>query len=482
MTFFNKKGLVKMTRTLVHLKSGSCTAQAKRLARKAANVLFAAVLVWSGGALVPARADEESAQWSYDSSARTITDGVWTLNVSADATARTMTVSSIKVNPSSGALNLAKPVVDGDGNVYSVTAIAGNAFKSKTCLTAIHLPETLQSIGGSAFMYCTALATVEPFLPESVTSIGVSAFDGCSALAGDLVIGSEGGAPTELPTSFGNGYQFSVCSSITSIRFRSATALPANVCLKCSSLTNVVLDAAETVGGSAFNACTALKTVRLSETLQSIGGSAFMNCTALATVEPFLPESVTSIGVSAFDGCSALAGDLVIGSEGGAPTELPPSGGSGYQFSVCKSITSIRFRSATTLPANVCLKCSSLTNVVLDAAETVGGNAFNSDNKISDFFVNRFAAINSTAFNFGPAAYGMRFHVAKGNADWDGWVATNVTRWAELTEDQRGKFAKAFPGETKHPVGLINKNGAQPQNQWACRWRADEIGFMVIIR
>ena len=46
--------------------------------------------------------------------------------------------------------------------------------------THITIPESVNSIGNSAFSYCKSLTSIQ--LPESVTSIGNSAFDGCTSL------------------------------------------------------------------------------------------------------------------------------------------------------------------------------------------------------------------------------------------------------------------------------------------------------------
>lgn len=68
-----------------------------------------------------------------------------------------------------------------------------------------------------------------------------------------------------------------------------------------------------TVGGTlihdkAFSGCENVKSIVLTEA-EAVGSSAFENCTALKTL--VIPESVTSIGENAMKGCSALA-DLTL--------------------------------------------------------------------------------------------------------------------------------------------------------------------------
>ena len=62
----------------------------------------------------------------------------------------------------------------------SVTSIGGSAFEGCTGLTSITIPNSVTSIGGSAFYGCTGLTSVT--IPNSVTSIGGFAFYSCTGL------------------------------------------------------------------------------------------------------------------------------------------------------------------------------------------------------------------------------------------------------------------------------------------------------------
>ena len=62
----------------------------------------------------------------------------------------------------------------------SVTSIGGSAFRGCSGLTSVTIPNSVTSIGGYAFRYCSSLTSIT--IPNSVTSIGVGAIRGCSSL------------------------------------------------------------------------------------------------------------------------------------------------------------------------------------------------------------------------------------------------------------------------------------------------------------
>ena len=62
----------------------------------------------------------------------------------------------------------------------SVTSIGDSAFLGCSSLTSVEIPNSVTKIGVDAFEDCTGLTSVT--IPNSVTSIGERAFDGCSGL------------------------------------------------------------------------------------------------------------------------------------------------------------------------------------------------------------------------------------------------------------------------------------------------------------
>ena len=150
----------------------------------------------------------------------------------------------------------------------SLTSIGNSAFWGCTSLNSIHLPESVKSIGDNPFSWCKLLSItcdspyfwmVDGFLiskegkliaslsdkthitiPESVKSIGNSAFWGCESLNSIHI--------PESVKSIGNS-AFSNCKSLTSIH------LP---------------DSLTTIGWNAFGNCESLTTIGNCESLTTI--------------------------------------------------------------------------------------------------------------------------------------------------------------------------------------------------------------------
>ena len=87
----------------------------------------------------------------------------------------------------------------------SVTSIGHSAFRFCTGLKSITIPDSVTSINWYAFSDCTSLTNVT--IPNSVTSIGGCAFRRCTGLTSVIIPDSV--------TSIGN-YAFQVCTGLKS--------------------------------------------------------------------------------------------------------------------------------------------------------------------------------------------------------------------------------------------------------------------------
>ena len=145
------------------------------------------------------------------------------------------------------------------------------------------------------FEGCSSLNSIE--IPNSVTSIGDSAFDGCSSLNSIEIPNSV--------TSIGRR-AFQVCINLNSIEIsNSVTSIGWKVFEGCSSLNSIEIpNSVTSIGGFAFDGCRSLNSIEIPNSVTSIGIFAFADCRSLNSIE--IPNSVTSIGERAFEGCNSL--------------------------------------------------------------------------------------------------------------------------------------------------------------------------------
>ena len=152
---------------------------------------------------------------------------------------------------------------------YPVTSIKQikNLQKTKTVV----LPATLKEIGASAF-YGSSITSI--VIPNSVETVGISAFENCTKLT-EVTISNK---LTSIPSAM-----FRSCFSLKTIEFPNSVT---------------------SIGSSAFSNCYDLESIKFSPTLTTIAADAFSSCTSLTSVE--LPASLTTIGSNAFDKCYSL--------------------------------------------------------------------------------------------------------------------------------------------------------------------------------
>ena len=145
----------------------------------------------------------------------------------------------------------------------------------------------LTGLNKGAFCNCTSLTSVT--IPNSVTTIGGSAFDGCSKLVYKVKENLKYLGNSENPYLYLVGV---ISTSITE----------ANIDNNCRF-----------IGSCAFYGCSGLTSVTIPNSVTSIGGYAFRDCSGLTSI--MVPYSVTSIGYGAFEGCTWLDKIYYKGSE-----------------------------------------------------------------------------------------------------------------------------------------------------------------------
>jgi len=175
----------------------------------------------------------------------------------------------------------------------SVTSIGYSAFENCTSLTSVTIPDSVTSIGYGVFQGCTSLTSVT--IPNSVTSIDSSAFSSCTSLIGITIpnsvtsIGDSAFYNTAYyndESNWDNGVLYiSDCLIDTNYNFDSTTDY-------------IIKDGTRIIADYALSHCDNLTSVTIPNSVTSIGDSAFSDCTSLKSVT--IGNSVTSIGSSAF--------------------------------------------------------------------------------------------------------------------------------------------------------------------------------------
>ena len=159
-----------------------------------------------------------------------------------------------------------------------VTSIGTYAFPYCPNLISVTIPKSVTTIGWCAFSYCNKLTSV--IIPENVKTIDYNAFIGCSSLTtvtleSDAIVSASRTYQTSLVKTF--GYQVN---------------------------NYIIGSAVQSIGNCAFDGCTGVTSIELSNSVTSIGSCAFSGCSALPSIH--IPHSVTSIGDYAFCSCNNL--------------------------------------------------------------------------------------------------------------------------------------------------------------------------------
>ena len=157
---------------------------------------------------------------------------------------------------------------------------------------------TVVGINSWAFLECTALTSIS--LPNTLTTIGISAFNGCVNLTSFT-----------FPQSFTQKYLpsglFADCHSLSKIEIPATVTTIGNDCFRdCRSLTSIALpNSLETIYNNAFVGCTGLTSMEIPNSVTKIDNEAFRGCSKLTSI--FIPASVASIGQGVFSYCDNLA-------------------------------------------------------------------------------------------------------------------------------------------------------------------------------
>ena len=241
-----------------------------------------------------------------------------------------------------------------------VTAIKERAFENSD-IVSITIPNSVTSIGNSAFSVCYRLAEVYNLSSLNITR-GSSDY-GCVGYYA-LDIYTDKNAPSKL--TYENDFVIHTDGNVkTGVGYygdKTEITIPSEI---------------TKIGGGAFYGCRSLTSITIPNGVTSIGSSAFENCSSLTSIE--IPNGVTSIGSSVFCGCSSLTSITI-------PNSVT-SIGSGA-FSNCSNLTSITIPdSVTSIGDYVFYFCSSLTSITIpNSVTSIGYSAFQYCNNLETIY------------------------------------------------------------------------------------------------
>lgn len=237
----------------------------------------------------------------------------------------------------------------------SVKEIPYHAFSDCRNLNQLVIGESVEIIGQGAFSTCTQLTDV--ILPNSVKRVQNEAFYTCINL-NSITFGDS--------ISFVGLYSFYHCDSLSrvninnlanwcNVEFESTPLEYAHsIFINDQEVIDLVIPSSVTkINNNAFNGCSNIKSLTLSENTQTIGEGSFYGCSSLENIN--FGTKLKTIGASAFSGCSSLS--LI-----NIPNSVDSIGY--YAFSRCINLESFIIPSSIkTLERGVFYNCSGLKNI-----------------------------------------------------------------------------------------------------------------------
>ena len=299
-----------------------------------------------------------------------------------------------------------------DGTTVNTYDIYQYAFCGNTYLISLTIPDSVTSIGFSAFFYCTGLTSVyyagdiadwcgisfgdmyanplcyagklyidgqlvtELVIPDTVTEIKDYAFYNCTGLT-SVTIGNS-------VTSIGN-YAFYNCNGLTSVNYSGDIASWLGISFgdqyanplgyadelyigdQLIAEVLVIPDSVTEIKSYVFSGYTGFTSVDIGNSVTSIEYSAFEGCTGLTSVT--IGSSVTSIGDWAFNNCTGLTSITI-------PDSVTSIGS--YAFEDCTGLTSVTIPdSVTSIGYYAFSGCTGLTSVTIpDSVTSIGNDTF----------------------------------------------------------------------------------------------------------
>ncbi len=297
------------------------TSQNRRFVQGGNYLLSVARLCAAAAALCTA-SSVYATDWTYDSSAKTITDGGWIIKCTYTVGAKAISLSTVSTVAADGILDLRNMTVTSGSTAALITSITFTSnwdnnvavkelyadcvtklprlYTNKSIEKVVVANPLLTSIQGNQFFNATKLVSdISDIVAPGVTSIGTSAFNG-SKVRGKLTL-------TAVNTINETAFKGSMIEDVDITS--SALTSMGDAFYHCTALTNANISCAKLTSLSGtFGYCSKLRRVSLAcPVLSTIGKASFRNTSVLSVnISGICPSTVTSVGESAFNSCPAV--------------------------------------------------------------------------------------------------------------------------------------------------------------------------------
>ena len=290
-------------------------------------------------------------------------------------------------------------------DLAGATSIRPYAFYNSP-IVSIEIPETVKSIGNSAFQNCTSLVSVS--IPDSLETLGTYVFDGCDALVYSEIDNGKylGNSTNPYVVLFDvldvAATEFNVPSGVK-IVYDSAL-------YGCNEITELTFpDGVKSFGTQALYGCSALQTLILPNSVISFKSNTFTGCTSLTsvswdcanvsdgytfkdgllTITSSTDGSITNTGNHRYLACLTFSLNI----PDGVATNLGKSSFSGFS-----NLKNVVLGDSITLLGDYCFaQCKALESVIHNAAR-INQHAFDNCVKLSAFDFSSVEYIGYSAF------------------------------------------------------------------------------------
>ena len=171
----------------------------------------------------------------------------------------------------------------------AVREIGDDVFKDNGNIVSLIIPDSVKTLGYRMCSGCTALREVR--LPSGITVIPDEAFDGCSSLR-----------TINFPDTLKEIRSDAFCGTALTefVAPDSLTGIWLYAFKDCVDLATVELTNVRSISSGAFQNCTSLRSVRLSDKMTGLSDHIFDGCTSLAFID--MPDDPIPVSFSVFNG------------------------------------------------------------------------------------------------------------------------------------------------------------------------------------